>query len=344
MQRYSLEIAAMLLSENAKTVVVACNTASAVALSQLTATLPVTVTGVIQPGAEAAITATRNGHVGVIGTRATINSGAYERALRLLDPKVRVSARACPLLVPLIEEGWLQTAITDEIIMQYVSPLVNDGIDTLVLGCTHYPLLREAMARLLGDRITLVDSAQNCANAVRELLLRENLCAAGPAAGRLQVALTDQPDSFLRVAREALQLDVGEVQVRERDCSHAPVAAALWAARTRLIETRLQQFRAFRFRQALHDQIVGMIDHFFHLSFRDAAAQLDRVPVLLVHVITRLHLFVAIAQLEREIRIAFQIHPRRHFVEGRQGEHFALDLEDDVVGAKRRALRRRWFL
>ena len=214
-QRYSLEIAAMLLSENAKTVVVACNTASALALSQLTATLPVTVTGVIQPGAQAAIAATRNGHVGVIGTRATINSGAYERALHSLDPKVRVSARACPLLVPLIEEGWLQSAITDEIIMQYVGPLVDEGIDTLVLGCTHYPLLREAMARLLGNRITLVDSAQNCANAVRELLLRENLCAPGPEAGRLQVALTDQPDSFLRVAREALQLDVGEVQVRD---------------------------------------------------------------------------------------------------------------------------------
>jgi len=214
-QRYSLEIAAMLLNENAKTVVVACNTASAVALPQLTASLPVTVTGVIQPGAQAAVAATRNGHVGVIGTRATIGSGAYERALRSLDPKVRVSARACPLLVPLIEEGWLQTMITDEIIMQYVGPLVDEGIDTLVLGCTHYPLLRAAMARLLGDRITLVDSAQNCANAVRELLLRENLCAPGPGAGQLQVALTDQPDNFLRVAREALQLDVGEVQVRD---------------------------------------------------------------------------------------------------------------------------------
>jgi len=214
-QRYSLEIATMLLSENAKTVVVACNTASALALAQLTAALPVPVTGVIQPGAQAAIAATRNGHIGVIGTRATINSGAYERALRSLDSKVQVSARACPLLVPLIEEGWLQTTITDEIIMQYVGPLVDDGIDTLVLGCTHYPLLREAIARLLGDRITLVDSAQNCANAVRELLLRENLCASGPDTGQLQVALTDQPDSFLRVAREALQLDVGEVQVHD---------------------------------------------------------------------------------------------------------------------------------
>jgi glutamate racemase len=213
-QRYSLEIAAILLEENAKTVVVACNTASAVALSQLTETLPVTVTGVILPGAEAAIAATRSGHIGVIGTRATINSGAYERALRSLDPKVRVTARACPLLVPLIEEGWLETAITDQIIMQYVGPLLDEGIDTLVLGCTHYPLLRNAMARLFGDAITLVDSAQNCANAVRELLIRENLRAPETNAGSLQVALTDPPDNFLRVAREALQLDVGEVEVR----------------------------------------------------------------------------------------------------------------------------------
>jgi glutamate racemase len=214
-QRYSLEIAALLLRENAKTVVVACNTASAVALGPLTESLPVTVTGVILPGAQAAIAATRNGHVGVIGTRATIGSGAYENALRALDRKVRVSVRACPLLVPLIEEGWLQNPITDKIILQYIGPLVEEGIDTLVLGCTHYPLLREAMARLLGDQITLVDSAQNCAATVRELLIRENLCAPETNQGGLQVALTDQPDNFLRVAREALQLDVGDVQLRD---------------------------------------------------------------------------------------------------------------------------------
>jgi glutamate racemase len=214
-QRYSLEIASMLLEENAKTVVVACNTASAVALSQLTESVPVTVTGVILPGAQAAIAATRTGHIGVIGTRATINSGAYERALRSFDSGIRVTARACPLLVPLIEEGWLERPITDQIIMQYLGPLVNEGIDTLVLGCTHYPLLRPAMARLLGDKITLVDSAQNCANAVRDLLIREKLRAPEENAGTLQVALTDRPDSFLRIAREALQLEVGEVQLRE---------------------------------------------------------------------------------------------------------------------------------
>jgi glutamate racemase len=214
-QRYSLEIAAMLLEENAKTVVVACNTASAVALSQLTESVSVTVTGVILPGAQAAVAATRTGHVGVIGTRATIKSGAYERALRSLDSRIRVTARACPLLVPLIEEGWLEHPITDQIIMQYFGPLVDEGIDTLVLGCTHYPLLRSAMTRLLGDSITLVDSAQNCANAVRDLLIRENLRAPETNMGTLQVALTDPPDSFLRVARGALQLDVGEVQLRE---------------------------------------------------------------------------------------------------------------------------------
>jgi glutamate racemase len=214
-QRYSLEIAAMLLGEQAKTVVVACNTASALALPRLEETLPVPVTGVILPGARAAIAKTRTGHIGVIGTRATIKSGAYERALRSLNPEIQVTARACPLLVPLIEEGWLESPITDEIIMQYLAPLLNGGIDTLVLGCTHYPLLRKAIARLVGEKVALVDSAQNCALAVRDLLAAENLGALATDAGTLRVALTDPPDAFLRVAREALALEVGEVELRE---------------------------------------------------------------------------------------------------------------------------------
>ena len=212
-QRYSLEIASLLLRENAKTIVVACNTASSLALPALEAGLPVKVTGVIAPGAQAAIAATRNGHVGVIGTRATIKSGSYERALRSLSPEVRVSARACPLLVPLIEEGWLSSEITDKVILQYVEPLLEDGIDTLVLGCTHYPLLRPAIGRLLGETIALVDAAENCAISIGHLLERENLNAEGNNAGALQVALTDPPDSFLRIANEALQLDLGEVQL-----------------------------------------------------------------------------------------------------------------------------------
>ena len=214
-ERYSLEIAAMLLAENAKMLVVACNTASALALPRLQETFSVSVTGVIFPGAQAAVSATRNGHIGVIATRATINSGAYERAIQSISTEVRVTSHACPLLVPLIEEGWLHNDITDQMIHHYLDPLLSEGIDTLVLGCTHYPLLRPAFARILGPEISLVDSALNCASAVRELLLRENLQTNSDRDGILEVALTDPPDNFLRVARDALQLDLGEIQLRE---------------------------------------------------------------------------------------------------------------------------------
>jgi glutamate racemase len=207
-------ITEMLLAENCKTIVVACNTASALALPRLESATPIPVTGVIRPGAQAAVAATRNGHIGVIGTRATIRSGAYESALRTFDPTARITARACPLFVPLIEEGWLESEITDRIVRQYLTPLVEEGVDTLVLGCTHYPLLREAIGRFLGQSVTLVDSAQNCATAVMRLLEEEDLRANSDAVGQLSVALTDPPDAFLDVAIEALQLDLGPVQVR----------------------------------------------------------------------------------------------------------------------------------
>ncbi len=214
-ERYSLEIAAMLLEEHCKTIVVACNTASALALPRLEEHSPVPVTGVIRPGAAAAVAATRNGHIGVIGTRATIKSRAYERAIRELDPALRVTARACPLFVPLIEEGWLQSPVTDAIVREYLEPLVAEGVDTVVLGCTHYPLLRPAIQRFLGESVTLVDSAENCATAVMQLLEAENLRADQATDGKLSVALTDPPDAFLEVARQALQLDIGKVQLRQ---------------------------------------------------------------------------------------------------------------------------------
>jgi len=115
--------------------------------------------------------------------------------------------------VPLIEEGWLASDITDEVLLHYLRPMLDAGIDTLVLGCTHYPLLRPAIGRLLGGSVALVDAAENCAASVRQLLERENLNAAIGDAGALRVALTDPPDSFLQIANEALQLDVGEVEL-----------------------------------------------------------------------------------------------------------------------------------
>jgi len=214
-ERYSLEMADMLLEENVKLVVIACNSASAVALGRLEQTLSVPVIGVIKPGAQAAVAATRSQHVGVIGTRATIKSGAYERELRALNPDINVNARACPLLVPLIEEGWLDDGLTDHVIARYLGPLTQEGVDTLVLGCTHYPLLADAIGRFLAGKAKLVDSAHTCAKAVEQLLDRHSLRAPRAGAASLQVALTDAPDTFLAVARRALQLDIGDVQLRE---------------------------------------------------------------------------------------------------------------------------------
>jgi glutamate racemase len=212
-ERYSLELARMLMAEEAKVIVVACNTVSSVAIPKLRASVSVPVIGVIDPGANAAIATTRNRHVGVIGTRATIRSGAYENALRALNVHVRVTSVACPLLVPLIEEGLLDDKLTDMTIERYLKPMVADGIDTLVLGCTHYPLLTRAIARSLGDKIRIVDSAMNCARAVKDLLDRQSFATTSTCAGGLNVALTDKPDTFLEIARDSLQLDLGKIHI-----------------------------------------------------------------------------------------------------------------------------------
>ena len=211
--RYALQATEAFTHYGIKALVVACNTVSSVALPLLTKKFSVPVIGVIEPGARAALEATRNQHVGVIGTRATIRSGAYEKALRATDNNVRVSSCACPLLVPLIEEGLLNDDVTDRVILRYVEPLISDGIDTLVLGCTHYPLLTGAIARALGREIALVDSAENCAIAVQETLHRQSLLSPEAERGELHVALTDAADNFLNVARDALQLSFGEIEL-----------------------------------------------------------------------------------------------------------------------------------
>ena len=213
-ERYSIEIGGLLLAEQAKIIVVACNTASALAVPRMKQIFNVPVQGVVAPGAEAALRTTRNGRIGVIGTRATISSGAYENAIHSLDPKVQVVSTPCPLLVPLIEEGMFDDPITDQVIARYLAPLLAQDIDTLVLGCTHYPLARTAIGRVAGDHVTLVDSAENCALAVKTLLESKGLAAPLDQVGRLDVALTDSTEGFLRTAERALQLDIGDVDLR----------------------------------------------------------------------------------------------------------------------------------
>lgn len=213
-ERYSIEIGGLLLAEQAKIIVVACNTASALAVPRMQEIFKVPVQGVVGPGAEAAVRATKNRRVGVIGTRATISSGAYEHAITAIDPGIEVFSAACPLLVPLIEEGMFDDAITDQVLTRYLAPLLEHGIDTLVLGCTHYPLLRNAIGRTAGAGVTLVDSAHNCALAVRDLLVAQDLSAPVARLGRLDVALTDSTEGFLRTAEKALDLNIGDVELR----------------------------------------------------------------------------------------------------------------------------------
>jgi glutamate racemase len=213
-ERYGFEISQMLLKQGAKMIVVACNTASALAVPSLQRVLEVPVLGVISPGAAAAVAATRNKRVGVIGTRATVGSKAYEKAIHALNPGIHVVAQACPLLVPLIEEGWLEDALTEQVIERYLAPILSQDIDTLVLGCTHYPLLHKALEQQVGPNVVLVDSARNCAAEVMEILGGHGLSAPDGAKGGLQVILTDPSVGFLGVAEAALGLKVGEVGIQ----------------------------------------------------------------------------------------------------------------------------------
>lgn len=210
--RYSREIAAHLIGQGAKMIVAACNTASALAIRDLADEVSVPVLGVVEPGAAAAVRATRNGRIGVIGTRATIGSGAYEAAIRRIDPSLDVRSAACPLFVPLIEEGWFGEPETHRIAARYIEPLLRDGVDTLVLGCTHYPLLAGCLREVAGPDVALVDSARNCAEAVAAALDERGLAASGTAPGSLRVGLTDVPDSFLPVVERELGLRIPEIE------------------------------------------------------------------------------------------------------------------------------------
>ncbi len=201
--RYSIENVEFLAARGLKLLVVACNSASAVALEALTARYTFPILGVIEPGARAAVARTRNGRIGVIGTDATIASGAYTRALRVLRPTLEIYTRPCPLLVPLAEEGWLDGPVPRGVAETYLATLRKSGIDTLILGCTHYPLLRPLIADVMGPGVTLVDSAEETARAAAALLAERQLARAdGP--GSTSFFVTDVPDRFIRIGQRFL--------------------------------------------------------------------------------------------------------------------------------------------
>lgn len=175
-RRYSREIHAWLLEQRVKAVVIACNTSTAHALADLRAISPVPVVGVIEPGSRAALAASRSA-IGVIGTAGTIASEAYPRAIRARNADAVVSQAACPLFVPFVEEGWFDHPSLELVAREYLAPLMQAGMDTLVLGCTHYPLIKPLLQRVVGPEVRLIDSAEETARALGEILQRQGLQA-----------------------------------------------------------------------------------------------------------------------------------------------------------------------
>lgn len=197
--RYAHEAARFLLAQRVKLLVIACNTASAVALDDLAKHYQVPVVGVIEPGARRALEITCNGRIGVIGTEGTIRSGAYERALRAGRPDIEVHVAACPLFVPLAEEGWACHEVARLTAREYLAPLLKAGIDTLVLGCTHYPLLKQMLQEVVGPAVQLVDSAQETAKVVAARLDEHQLLHRTASVLYPRYFVTDIPDRFERV-------------------------------------------------------------------------------------------------------------------------------------------------
>lgn len=202
-KRYALQIAFFLLQKKVKAIVVACNSASSVALPALKR-FPVPVIGVIEPGARAAVAITRNQKVGVIGTQATMTSHAYQNAIRRHAKKAKVWEKPCPLFVPLVEEGRLNDGITKQIALEYLSPLKSQGIDALVLGCTHYPLLKNALRSVMGPGVKLIDSARETAIEVRSILWKKDLLNPSRKNGEPLFFTTDDPAAFTKLGSKFL--------------------------------------------------------------------------------------------------------------------------------------------
>jgi glutamate racemase len=209
--RYSLQVTSFLVERDIKLLVVACNTASAVSLDALKNHFSIPIIGVIEPGARRAVSVTRSGKVGVIGTTATIQSSAYSKAIKKIDRGIEVVTRACPLFVPLAEEGWVDNEVARLTARNYLQGLKEEGVDTLVLGCTHYPLLKGIIAEVMGDGVKLVDSAEETARTVAETLGAGDILRPSSERGNHHFFVTDVPAGFIRVGNRFLGGRLGDV-------------------------------------------------------------------------------------------------------------------------------------
>lgn len=209
--KYSRQIVRFLREQKVKAIVAACNTASAYALDEIEKELDIPIIGVVKPGAKVAAEATKNGRIGVIGTEGTIGSHIYATYINEIDSDIQVIGKACPLFVPLVEEGLWQDPVTDEIAARYLSVLIDSGIDTLILGCTHYPLIRSTVRKIVGEGVTLVNPAYETARELKELLEKEGLLNQKPqglGANRYQFYVSDMADKFRTFANSILKYGI----------------------------------------------------------------------------------------------------------------------------------------
>lgn len=209
--KYSRQIVNFLREQKVKAIVAACNTASAYALDEIEKEIDIPIIGVVKPGAKIAAESTRNGKIGVIGTEGTIGSRIYSTYINEINRKISVLGKACPLFVPLVEEGLWQDPVTDEIATRYLSELIDCDIDTLILGCTHYPLIRSTVGRIMGENVTLVNPAYETARELKELLEQENLLnETKPELGnnRYRFYVSDMADKFQTFANSILKYGI----------------------------------------------------------------------------------------------------------------------------------------
>jgi glutamate racemase len=208
--RFSIENILFLLKHDVKLICVACNTVSSFALPVIKNHFRVPIVGVLSPGVREAVYATQNKRIGVIGTRGTIKSRAYELEIKHLDPKIKVTAAACPLFVPFAEEGWLTGEVVLDVARSYLKPLKDARVDTVILGCTHYPLLKPVIRKVMGPNITLIDSAKQVAVEVKKILSGEGLLERGTK-GRQRFFVSDNPEWFRDLARRFLGRPIRDV-------------------------------------------------------------------------------------------------------------------------------------
>lgn len=208
--RYSRQIIRFLMTKQVKAIVIACNTASAYALTAMERELDIPIIGVIRAGAKTAVEVTRNGKIGVIGTEATISSGIYTDVMRQMRPDIEVTGKSCPLFVPLVEEGLLHDSVTDEIASRYLSVLKGRFVDTLVMGCTHYPLIRSTLGRLMGEDVVLVNPAYETSVELKRLLEEKELTCTVETAPkeRYRFYVSDLAEKFTAFATSILPEEV----------------------------------------------------------------------------------------------------------------------------------------